>query len=296
VAIADARERWGVGALSPAVLLGLAVAGLALLSLQRVPEFVSRDAFFALACRRQPGTAINLGVQVYDQVRYHGKRFSADTGALALQAAALPSVGRMLGFSVADTAVEAGVAAWRSGGRAQATRVLAAFPLDPGSADAAYALAEVLLGASQAPGAGPEGENPIGPGGADLLAEAAALLESRLGPALCAAAQDLAPRWRAGTLPDALPPVMAPAAAADRDAWTGLSQRHDQLRLLLALARVRERAGDGDGAFACAALALNLEPDDGEARWMLAGLYTRVLARPDLARRLVDGPGAGNGS
>jgi hypothetical protein len=280
VVAADVVARVGANVmrLGPVLVVAAAV-GSAALSLQRLPEFSSRETFFTVAMRRQPETAVNIGGYVYDRVRYHDGRYQPANGELALHAATLPSAGRMLAFTVPDTAIEAGVAAWRQGGRAAADAAIAEFPVPGPDTDLGVAVAaRVLIGASLIePAAG-------------HLAEAEAMLSQRLGNDLLAQADALGARCRAG---DVLPDAVAPVAdigvnPGNSDEYLQRLDRHDHLRLLVALSEARERAGDGPGAFAAAALALNLDPADGDARVAASGLYARALHRGDLAQRVLD--------
>ena len=280
VVVADILARVGSDALRLGPVLVVAAAvGVAALSLQRLPEFTSRETFFTIAMRRQPETAVNIGGYVYDRVRYLDGRYQGANGELALHAASLPSAARMLAFTVPDTAIEAGVAAWRQGGRAAADAAIAEFPVPGPDTDIGVAVAaRVLIGA-----------NLIEPA-AGHLAEAEAMLAQRLGSDLLAQADALGARCRAG---DVLPDALAPVVYLDEkpgisDEYLQRLDRHDHLRLLIVLAEAREGAGDGAGAFAAAALALNLDPADGDARVAAAGLYARDLHRSDLAQRVLD--------
>jgi hypothetical protein len=262
-------------------LAGAAVVALAGASWMRVPEFASRDALFARACAVQPGSAVNLAGQVHERVVEHGGRYQPETGALALAATTRPDVRRMLEFTVADTAVEAGVAAWRAGGRAEAARRLGAFSV--GDPELALLIqGRVLIGAAGLPAAQD--------GGPERLVEADGLLSRRLGAEAIATAARVGARCRAGAvLPDAFPPVAlalpASADAPSADAYYLKKQRRDALRLLLVLSEVRTAAGDAGGAFDLAALAFNQEPDDEEARANLAAVFTRA-GRADLAEQV----------
>ena len=256
------------------VLLGASTAlVLALLSFLRVPEFASRDTFFATAFTKRPDT-MNLCEYTCGLITRDGP-YAEPAGALALRAIRNQR-GGILFDDYLMLSVAGGVEAWRQEGRAAAEKIVGGIP--DGHSDARLLVhVKVLIGASRitAPGAGP-----------GCLDEAARLLAARLGPAAMARAEDLAARCRSGeTLPCDLPP--GPDLPLAADATDPGQARADVYILALTLIEVRMRAGDAAGAFAEAALCLNLYPQDAQARRAMAMLYTDWLRLPEAAARVL---------
>jgi hypothetical protein len=280
-----ARLRLAVTARVGDVALALGAAALALMSLERVPEFASRNAFFTTAYSRHPDHPMNAAGYVYALVDQQGT-YHRDSGRLALAALGNPH-GHILQAFLARTLIEAGVERWREDeeqggpGRAGAWAIVDQWGGKDEEQD--YIWVRVLMGAG-------------GPAG---LAEADQMLSRRLGRDFMTQATAIAARCRDGKpMPDALPAMTTIYLRDSDDPMMARKYRYDFLRLALTLVEVRlqlgasisdpaaQRAND-DSALGLALLCVNIDPDFADARRMAAVMYG-FIGRDDLAHRMLN--------